>query len=87
MRTTLTIDDDVLDLAKSLARSRDISTGQALSILARRGASARSPTAVRNGFVVFQVPASTPEFGPQDVAAALADEGSEVASLFRSSVE
>ena len=81
MRTTLTVDDDVLDLARSLAQARNISVGQALSILARRGAAARSQTSVRNGFVVFQVGASTPVFGPAEVAAALADEGCEAASL------
>ncbi|NLG20505.1 MAG: hypothetical protein GX555_03610 [Actinomycetales bacterium] len=37
MRTTLEIDDQVLAAARSLARSRGISLGAAVSELARRG--------------------------------------------------
>ena len=39
MRTTLDIDDTVLAAARSLARSRSISLGAAVSELARRGLS------------------------------------------------
>jgi hypothetical protein len=41
MRTTVTIDDDVLDRARDLARFRQISVGEALSELARRGLEAQ----------------------------------------------
>jgi len=37
VRTTVDIDDDVLQVARSLAKSRRISLGQALSQLARKG--------------------------------------------------
>lgn len=37
MRTTLTIDDDVLAVARALAEQRRTSLGRALSELARRG--------------------------------------------------
>ncbi|MFM2126129.1 MAG: hypothetical protein RL328_2580 [Acidobacteriota bacterium] len=37
MRTTLNIDDDVLERAKDLAHLRQVSVGEALSELARRG--------------------------------------------------
>lgn len=37
MRTTLDIDDTVLAAARSLARSRHVSLGEAVSELARRG--------------------------------------------------
>ena len=37
MRTTVTIADDVLDRARDLARIRQVSVGEALSELARRG--------------------------------------------------
>ena len=37
MRTTVDIDDDVLQVARSLAKSRGISLGQAHSQLARKG--------------------------------------------------
>jgi hypothetical protein len=36
MRTTLTIDDDVLDAAKELARDRHVSVGEVISDLARK---------------------------------------------------
>jgi hypothetical protein len=36
MRTTLTIDDDVLAFAHEVARARNVPTGKALSELARR---------------------------------------------------
>ena len=71
MRTTLDIENDVLDCAKSLAAARGVSIGCALSKLARRGVAARTPICSRNGFPVFQVPAGTPKFGPDDVASAL----------------
>ena len=37
MRTTVTIDDDVLAVARALAEQQGISLGRALSELARRG--------------------------------------------------
>ena len=49
MRTTLDIDDDVLEAAKELAASRSTTAGRVLSELARKGlAPARAPR-VRNG--------------------------------------
>ena len=41
MRTTVNIDDDVLDRAKDIARVRHVSVGEALSELARRGMDAQ----------------------------------------------
>ena len=37
MRTTVNLDEDVLEAAKSLAHIKDVSLGEALSELARRG--------------------------------------------------
>ena len=37
MRTTVTIDDDVLSVARALAERSGVSVGRALSELARRG--------------------------------------------------
>ena len=51
--------------------ARGVSVGAALSELARRGVAARTPLSARNGFPVFQVPAGTPAFGPDEVAAAI----------------
>lgn len=72
MRTTLDVENDVLDAARALAVARGVSVGAALSELARRGVAARTPLSTRNGFPVFQVPVGTPGFGP--VASAPRDE-------------
>jgi hypothetical protein len=71
MRTTLDVESDVLDAARTLAVARGVSVGAALSELARRGAAARTPFGARNGFPVFQVLVGTPDFGPDEVAAAI----------------
>ena len=71
MRTTLNIDDDVLELARSLAEARRVSIGEALSYLARRGAFVRVASKIRNGFHVFSLDQPTPSFGPEDVRKSL----------------
>jgi hypothetical protein len=55
MRTTLTIDDDLLEAARSIARSENRSIGKVISDLARRGLAPRSEGGSRSGFPVFQV--------------------------------
>jgi len=79
MRTTLDVANDVLDAARALAAARGISIGAALSELARRGVTARTPLHSRNRFAVFQVPPGTPSFGPDDVAVAMQREDFEAA--------
>lgn len=74
MRTTLDVENDVLDAARALALARNVSVGTALSELARRGIAARTPLSIHNGFPVFQVPAGTPAFGPDEVAEASTNE-------------
>jgi hypothetical protein len=57
MRTTLEIDDDVLEAAKSLARQSNRTAGAVLSDLARRAltsAPAKSARAGVGGFVPFE---------------------------------
>jgi hypothetical protein len=49
MRTTLDLDEDVLQAAKELAAVRGQTTGQALSALARKGLQSSPPARVRNG--------------------------------------
>ena len=49
VRTTLDIDDDVLQAAKELAASRATTAGKVLSELARRALSPRRSPRVRNG--------------------------------------
>ena len=50
MRTTIDIDDDILQAAKELAASRGLSAGRVISDLARQGlARSSSRESVRNG--------------------------------------
>lgn len=70
MRTTVDLDPDVLEAAKSLSRSQRRSLGQVLSDLARRGLAPRREGA-RDGFPVFRVPAGAAPLTPEAVARAL----------------
>jgi Bacterial antitoxin of type II TA system, VapB len=58
MRTTLEIDDDVIEEAKDLARLKNQSLGRSISELARRGLAARPEprTEIRNGVPVWLSP-------------------------------
>jgi hypothetical protein len=49
MRTTLDIDDDVLQAAKELAEARRSTAGKVLSELARKGLATPAPPRVLNG--------------------------------------
>jgi hypothetical protein len=55
MRTTLLIEDDVLEVARSLAESEGKTIGQVISELARRGLAPRPQELVDEGFPVFAV--------------------------------
>ena len=55
MRTTLTLDDDVLDAARRISEARGVSIGTVVSALARRGLAPEAPSAVRNGIQLFPV--------------------------------
>lgn len=72
MRTTVTIDDDVLAVARALAVRHEISLGSALSELARRGFR-RTPTVEDDGLPVFRVAADAPAITSEDVQKALSD--------------
>ena len=82
MRTTLNIDDDVYELAKSLAQGRGISIGEAVSHLARRGAMAQPTFVAEDGCPVFRVEPGVPRFDPEDIEAALDAEDRECAPQF-----
>ncbi|MDE0109505.1 MAG: hypothetical protein OXN96_16970 [Bryobacterales bacterium] len=56
MRTTLTIDDDILAIARALAQKHGVSLGRALSELARRGQYATGAAVESDGLPVFAVP-------------------------------
>ena len=60
MRTTVSIDDDVLLAARQLADSRGESLGQALSTLARASLTRASSSGFRNGIKLLPVRAGAP---------------------------
>ena len=73
MRTTLTIDDDVLLDARDIARTEGRSLGAVVSDLMRQSL---RPVGVRHeeGLPVFDVADDAPTFGAEDVRRALDDE-------------
>jgi hypothetical protein len=87
MRTTLNVDDDVLEVAKSMAYVRQISVGEALSLLARRGM--KTPVGLKrdpvSGFWVFDIPEGASRITSEDVQRALDSEDLESAESFRQS--
>lgn len=60
MRTTVTIDNDVFEAARSLAASSGKKLGEVLSLLARRGLTAEPNIAKKNRIPVFEVPPGAP---------------------------
>jgi hypothetical protein len=70
MRTTVTIDDDLLAAARSLAQAESVSVGKAISALARRGLEA-TPRVRKGrggaGFPTFSVPQGAHPITLEDV--------------------
>lgn len=54
MRTTLDLEDDLLQLARNLAREQGRTIGQVVSQLARQGLGAAKPAATRNGIPLLR---------------------------------
>lgn len=69
MRTTLTIDDDVLAAAKQFADARGLTLGEALSQLARATLTERRRHDTRNGIVLLPAPADARQATLDDVNA------------------
>jgi predicted DNA-binding ribbon-helix-helix protein len=76
MRTTLTIDPDVFETARSLASQRGVSIGAVISELARQGlrGGARLEQATRNGIPLLPVSADTRVVTPELIASILDEE-------------
>lgn len=55
MRTTVSIDDDLLAVARNMAEARSVSLGKVISELMRQGLATATVPEVRNGFPLFQV--------------------------------
>ena len=72
MRTTLSIDEDVLQAARALAAAERQPLGRVISDLARRGLAPRADRiGSEDGFPVFKVDPNAPVITPDMVAAAL----------------
>jgi hypothetical protein len=67
MRTTLTLDDDILELAARQAKLRGVSLSKTVSDLVRRGLSAATPSQNKGGIVVFQLPDDSPPVTTEEV--------------------
>jgi hypothetical protein len=85
MRTTLSVDDDVLELTRNLADQRKMSLSDAFNYLVKRGLNAAVPTRDKNGFAVFDIGGAAPRFGPDDVARAIESEDAELLQSFKPS--
>lgn len=75
MRTTLQLDNDVLEAARSLAKTEKKSLGEVVSDLARKGLGAPTESRGEQGFPMFEVSENTPPLTPKMVREALEDEG------------
>lgn len=73
MRTTLTLEDDVAETARSMARASGRTLGEVISELARRGLKARAPRAKRGALPTFEL-REHDEVIPSDRAARLLSE-------------
>lgn len=84
MRTTLNIDDDVLEVAKSLALTCQVSVGEALSDLARKGIN--TPVTTRRdpetGWLMFDIPLAK-KIEPEDVQQSLDEDDLAYSKYFR----
>ena len=56
MRTTLSLDPEILSAARQIAAARSISIGAVISDLARKGLEVQPRTVLRRGFPIFTVP-------------------------------
>lgn len=70
MRTTINIEDDAIVMIKNYAQEREISLGQAASDLIHRGVESLPRFAMKDGWVVFDLPPGSPALTSDAVAAA-----------------
>jgi hypothetical protein len=67
MRTTITLDDDVLEIVTRQAKARGVSLGRTVSDLVRRGLNAPTPSTSKEGLLVFRLPDDSPSITTEDV--------------------
>lgn len=88
VRTILSIDEDVLEAARSLSEAEGKSLGEMISELARRGLAPRPQIATEEGFPVFSVSSGAKPITLDIVKKALEEEGKDnnesfIETLFR----
>lgn len=74
MRTTINLNDHILNLVRQFSEQRRISLGDAATFLLERGLTASAPQLEKNGFALFKVDSGTPTFGLADVEQAAGQE-------------
>ncbi len=67
MRTTLNLDEDVLQMVREYAQQRSLPLGAAVGELVRNGLNTPRPTKVVNGFHVIDLPEDSPVITSEDV--------------------
>jgi hypothetical protein len=67
MRTTLTLDDDILEPAARQAKLRGVSLSKTVSDLLRRGLNSPTPSQNKGGIVIFKLPADSPLVTTEEV--------------------
>jgi hypothetical protein len=73
VRTTLSLDEDVLSVARTVAAAEGVSLGEVVSRLARQGMTSTARVAEAE-LPFFEVPAGTPPITPEMVRRALDEE-------------
>jgi hypothetical protein len=67
MRTTVEIDDDLLNAARRMADARSVTIGEVICEWMRRGLHSAEKPQIRNGIPVFQVGPNSPSITLADV--------------------
>jgi hypothetical protein len=67
MRTTLNLDDDVVEMVRQYSEARSVALGKAASELVRKGFTTPTPTRIVNGLVVFDLPRDSPGIASERV--------------------
>jgi hypothetical protein len=67
VRATITLDDEVFELATRQAKQRGVSLGKAVSDLVRRGLNAPAEAEEKNGVVMFKLPSGSREVTTEGV--------------------
>ncbi|MEE9395842.1 MAG: hypothetical protein V3V31_02400 [Methylococcales bacterium] len=67
MRTTISLDEDIIESARYLAKQNHSTLGKTISDLARKGLQATHSYELKNNFPVFKVSENSPVITPEDV--------------------